>query len=168
MAKEVVTFKVDGVDQFAAAIRQLNDKLRKRVLGAAVAAGAAEVVKEAKQTNAFKDQTGALRAAIRQRRSTKYSRQDFEVRHVGVFKNKTGKYANNKANRRLGRVGKKYREDPPEYYWRFLEFGTVRMGAKPFLRPAFQASQSRAVERLKARLSQKLEQAVKEVSWSKA
>ena len=33
-------------------------------------------------------------------------------------------------------------DDP--YYWRFVEFGTSKMPAKPFLRPAFTAKKEQA------------------------
>lgn len=32
------------------------------------------------------------------------------------------------------------------YYWLFVEFGTAKMPARPFLRPAFEASKERAVD----------------------
>jgi HK97 gp10 family phage protein len=32
------------------------------------------------------------------------------------------------------------------FYWRFIEFGTVKMGARPFLRPAFDGGKGEAVE----------------------
>lgn len=159
-----VTIKVDGLAELRESIRKLEGAMRKRVLGAAVAAGALVVVKEAKKTTAFKDRSGDLRAAIKQRRSTRDSKQDFEVRHVGVFKNKTGRYAKTKRNVRLGRAGKEYTQDPPEYYWRFLEFGTVKMGPKSFLRPALQSSKQVAIDRIKQRCAQKLNEEVKKLN----
>lgn len=45
-------------------------------------------------------------------------------------------YRNNKSNRQKGRVGKSYMGPGNVYYWRFLEFGTSKMKAQPFMRPA--------------------------------
>lgn len=158
-----VTIRVEGLADLKRRVQQLTEKTRKKVLGSAVAAGALVVVKEAKKTNAFQDQSGDLRAAIKHRRAWRLSRQDYEVRQVGVFKNKTGRYANSARNRRLGRAGKAYMEDPPEFYWRFLEFGTVKMQPRPFLRPAFESSKQRAVEALTKRLRQLLDEATREL-----
>lgn len=48
---------------------------------------------------------------------------------------------------------------PEAYYWKFLEYGTVRMDAAPFMRPAAEAEQSthgaamvRALEKANARM----------------
>lgn len=154
-----VRMKVEGLTDLKKRVEALTADMRKKVLGPACAAGALVVVKEAKKTTAFKDQSGDLRAAIKQRRSYRESKQDYEVRQVGVFKNKTGRYANNKRNVRLGRAGQAYAEDPPEFYWKFLEFGTVRDPAgKPFLRKAFHASKQRAADAIAARLKQKLDE----------
>ena len=34
------------------------------------------------------------------------------------------------------------------FYWKYLEYGTVKMGARPFLRPAAEAEQSAHAQRL--------------------
>ncbi len=160
-----VRMKVEGLAELKKQVEKLSSEMRKKALGAACAAGALVVVKEAKKTTAFKDQSGDLRAAIKQRRSSRESKQDYEVRQVGVFKNKTGRYANNKRNVRLGRAGKEYMEDPPEFYWRFLEFGTVRDPAgKPFLRKAFHSSKERAAEAMRKRLAQKLDEIARKLN----
>lgn len=36
------------------------------------------------------------------------------------------------------------------FYWRFLEFGTVHMSARPFIRPAAEAEQNAYIERWQA------------------
>ena len=41
-------------------------------------------------------------------------------------------------------VGKKQR-NLDAYYWRFVEFGTSKMGARPFMRPAFESSKDEAL-----------------------
>ena len=45
-------------------------------------------------------------------------------------------YVNNKRNRSAGRVGDTYEHGGNFFYFRFLEFGTSKMNARPFLRPA--------------------------------
>lgn len=155
--------KVEGLRELKANLDKLKDDVRKRVIGAAAAAGAVVIRDQAKKVHKWKSRTGSLQEAIKHRRSRKGSTQDYELRQIGVFKTKGGKYANNRANRRLERVGKEYQEDPPEYYWKFLEFGTVR-GIGPnefsFLRPAFNAKKEDAATRTKEVLAERIAKAV--------
>lgn len=58
------------------------------------------------------------------------------VMRVGVRGGAQIPYTNNAQNRRSGRVGKTYQTDGRVYYWRFLELGTSKQPATPFLRPA--------------------------------
>ncbi|EPQ0106643.1 HK97-gp10 family putative phage morphogenesis protein [Acinetobacter baumannii] len=58
------------------------------------------------------------------------------VMRVGVRGGARIPYTNNAQNRRAGRVGKTYQADGRVFYWRFLELGTSRQPATPFLRPA--------------------------------
>ena len=47
------------------------------------------------------------------------------------------KYANTKDNVRKHRAGKTYQVESPQFYGRFLEYGTSKMQAKKWLLPAF-------------------------------
>ncbi|MBJ9954370.1 hypothetical protein I5735_15155, partial [Acinetobacter baumannii] len=54
-------------------------------------------------------------------------------------------YVKSKDNVRKGLAGKKYKTDGDKqnpggdtFYWRFLEFGTQNMIARPFMRPSLQ------------------------------
>ncbi|OCY88155.1 HK97-gp10 family putative phage morphogenesis protein [Acinetobacter pittii] len=58
------------------------------------------------------------------------------VMRVGVRGGAQIPYTNNAQNRRSGRVGKTYQTDGRVFYWRFLELGTSKQPATPFLRPA--------------------------------
>jgi len=62
------------------------------------------------------------------------------------------------------RHGKKYQKQGKRgtlsqdaWYWRFLEFGTRKMAARPFLRPALEARRTQAVDAIKERLRQRIE-----------
>ncbi len=69
------------------------------------------------------------------------------VMRVGVRGGAQVPYTNNAHNRRSGRVGKTYQADGRVYYWRFLELGTSRQPATPFLRPALYESIEQVTER---------------------
>lgn len=46
------------------------------------------------------------------------------------------------------------------FYWRFLEYGTPRMAAKPFVRNSFDENRMIALERFKKRLKQNVDKVV--------
>lgn len=50
------------------------------------------------------------------------------------------------------------------FYWRFLEFGTAKMSARPFLRPAFEAQKENAVEVFRVMLADGVQAAAAEVA----
>ncbi|OKO99378.1 HK97-gp10 family putative phage morphogenesis protein [Xenorhabdus eapokensis] len=53
------------------------------------------------------------------------------------------------------------KDDPRNaYYWRFLENGTSKMAAQPFIRPAFDAKSDEAAEFAMKRLNQAIDEAL--------
>lgn len=68
-------------------------------------------------------------------------------RYIVTVKYKAKKYANNRANRRAGKVGSTYQNFGGFYYWRMQEFGFHHKGSgqfiqHAFMRPAFEANKS--------------------------
>lgn len=135
----VDTQEIKGFDDLAAKLRQIPDVMRKRVLRNALAAGARLVRDSAKadapvlQGSAPYRTPGTVKNAI----SVRTSKAARKLGDVGVFVNvrpaKGAIYRSGKLVRTSQR-GAKSKTDP--YYWRFLEFGTTRMDARPFLKPA--------------------------------
>lgn len=125
--------RIDGLRETIAELRGLPDKLRKRALRNALAAGG-RVVRDAARKAApvinpadpmvLKGyrKPGTLKRAIVVRTSKRARRGG----DLGVFVNV--RPANGAAK------GAKNPKDP--FYWRFVEFGTKRTRPKPFLRPA--------------------------------
>lgn len=89
--------------------------------------------------------TGALEKSITIKRRRPRAGVNGEVFTVGISKVK-GTYGDTKKNRRSGKVGNQYDQLPPTFYAWFLEFGTERMRAHPFMRPAFDAKKQEAVD----------------------
>lgn len=103
----------------------------------ALAKGAKRIRDRARQMAPVR--TGALRNNIIMIRDRSPQRSGGNERYlVGVRGGAKAKYADTKRNRRQGRVGAEYNKSSETYYWRFIEFGTVKMSPKPFLRPAFE------------------------------
>lgn len=131
-------------------LRQLPAKLQKRAVKSALRKGAT-VIKKAAQKNAkrFDDQATANKVwkeiTVRAGSRSENRRAKGTVMHVGV-KGGAKRYVDNKANRRLGRVGGSYEGPGAVYYWRFLEFGTAKMRAQPFMRPAMSEHWQQAMD----------------------
>ena len=133
MAGEVV--RIEGLDELKRKLSEVPKAMRKRVLRTALAAGAREVRDVAKRNapvltlgtslNTPYRKPGTVKQAIRVRTS----KADRRAGDVGVFVNVRPAKA--------GQRGAKNPNDP--FYWRFLEFGTKKMPARPFLQRATSA-----------------------------
>ncbi len=78
---------------------------------------------------------------------------------IGV-KGGARRYTNNARNRRARRVGQSYEGPGKVYYWRFLEFGTQKMKAQPFMRPALSENVEQVMDVVAAELDTQLTQLV--------
>ena len=133
MAGEVV--RIEGLENLKRKLAEVPKAMRKRVLRTALAAGAREVRDVAKRNapvmtlgtslNAPYRKPGTVKQAIRVRTS----KADRRAGDVGVFVNVRPA--------KSGQRGAKNPNDP--FYWRFLEFGTRKMPARPFLQRATSA-----------------------------
>ena len=101
--------------------------------------------------------TGQLEAGIAAFRGK--APKGVAIHRVGV-RGKRQKYANTAQNRRLRRVGKTFQQDTRNSkVARFLEFGTAKMSARPFVKPAFERNVSAAIDAIKDRLAKAVEDA---------
>jgi HK97 gp10 family phage protein len=151
--------KVEGLKELQEALKALPAEIQKRPLRSAVSAGAKVIVDEAKR-RAPQGETGNLRKALYRYRSRSQSGTGKETFLVGVRKGKK-QYADTAKNRRLSRVGKKYTVEGEAFYWRFLEFGTSKMAARPFLRPAFESKKMEALDTIKKKLAEAIDRTAK-------
>ena len=133
MAGEVV--RIEGLDELKRKLSEVPKAMRKRVLRNALAAGAREVRDVAKRNAPVMTLGTSLKAPYRKPGTVKQairvrtSKADRRAGDVGVFVNVRPAKA--------GQRGAKNPNDP--FYWRFLEFGTKKMPAKPFLQRATSA-----------------------------
>ena len=133
MAGEVV--RIEGLDELKRKLAEVPKAMRKRVLRTALAAGAREVRDVAKRNAPVMTLGTSLKAPYRKPGTVKQairvrtSKADRRAGDVGVFVNVRPAKA--------GQRGAKNPNDP--FYWRFLEFGTKKMPARPFLQRATSA-----------------------------
>jgi HK97 gp10 family phage protein len=144
MASDGIFVRLEGVEELRRALANAAASIRKKaVRGALREAG--KVIQAAAKANApvlmvptpyRKPGTVKKRITVR---ASKFARK---AGNEGVYVNV--RPLNGKAQvKRYGKAGAKNPNDP--FYWRFLEFGTKFMKARPFLRPAADAKGSEAI-----------------------
>lgn len=156
------TIRVAGLQELRAALLTLPKRFDRRVLNAALMAGGRIVAAE-----------GSSRAPVlRQpdpRRRAGTLRRNVRARPVRPFPGRTAtvivsvRQLSRKARvafktsqfARGRRVSSADNPNDP-FYWRFVELGTSKMPAQPFLRPALAAKRAEALEAFRLRMSQRL------------
>ena len=152
--------QVQGLDQLAKALRELPQRVARNGLRAAVYAGAKVIRDEAKlqapvatgDLGANQPPPGTLKRSVIMKQIPELSGAQKQTFFVTV-----------RHGKKYRKQGKKGNLSQDAWYWRFVEFGTVKMSARPFLRPAFDMKKHEAVTVIKNRLAQRIEQAAQEL-----
>ena len=131
----VIRTRIEGADALDRLLKQLPEKVARNVLRGAVRKGAKVVEAEMRQ-RAPVGPTGNLKASITQR-GVKTKDKRMLTRRVGSFKGG-------------GLKG---------YHAHFIEFGTVKMAARPFLRPAWDQTKGEALKVMGKELGRGIEKA---------
>jgi HK97 gp10 family phage protein len=139
MASTVI-IKIEGLEGIKQAMKDLSNEVNKRIARSATLAGT-QIVKEAAIKNA-PVLTGNLKKNIVLKRDTKTNLTSEFLVTV-----RQGKRTKKQIAQGLGDA----------FYAKFLEYGTVKTPAQPFLRPAFdnnkEAAANAIIERLKTGIS---------------
>jgi HK97 gp10 family phage protein len=167
MMAKGVTVKVAGLSELGKNFAAFSKEIKGKLLRNACRKAALEVRDAARANIVAKGlvKTGAMKEAVAARRMSRASSPGKEVFAVGVFKISGKKYANTKHNVRKQRVGKGYDVDPPEFYWKFQEFGTVRgIRPTPFLAPAFDQKKNGSPETMRRVLADGMNRATRRLA----
>lgn len=152
--------RVEGLAQLERNIedlaRTIGDKQATGIIASALRATANIVKDAAKQRVPVK--TGMLRDSLVVRKSRT---GDGDIGVDVSIKSINKKYANNKKNRRSGRAGKKYKMPGMTFYAYFIERGTSKMRAQPFIRPAIDATKTLLPIAFQKNLAKAIERKVK-------
>lgn len=152
---------ITGLDETLKALRALpraisgkNGGPLRRALFAAAKVVKAEVMQAAPV------RTGLLKGSIATFRD-RHPEQIGANEHytIGIRKQRK-KFRENYRNGRLGRIGKSYTTLGASFYGKFVEFGTSKMAAHPFMRPAFEATKQQAVTAFEDALRKEVDKAV--------
>ena len=150
--------EISGLAELTAQLRALPQEMQKRIMKGAVATAAAiirqEAVIRAPQYTGPVSQghppPGTLKKAIYQTRLTEQCTETVETWAVKV---RHGKKA------QTHRV-KGVETNLDAYYATWVEYGTVKMSARPFMRPAFEAKKDAAVDAMGTYIAFKLPEIV--------
>ncbi len=156
---------IEGLDGLLQALQALPREIASKNGGPARAALArgAKIIRDEARVLVPKD-TGAVAANIVMKRDGRPDRFGVNERYTVGVRGGAKRYANTKRNVRKGRAGKEYKTAGNTYYWRFLEFGTEKQRAQPFLRPAFESKQQEAMNAIVDTLTKGIARAAKKVA----
>lgn len=143
-----VSVKVNGIDELKRALAALPSKIRRKALVKALRSAAKVVLGEARARVPLLATPVAYRTRglLKKQLTVRTSKESRQQGNVGVFVNvrpaaaakfkSLGKIAGIRVRikKTESKRGAKSPLDP--YYWRFVEFGTKKMTARPFLQPA--------------------------------
>ena len=142
--------RIEGLRELNAALARLPRELDRKVLNAALMAGARPMVETIKARAPV--DTGTLARNIRARPVRPYPGTTATV-EIGV--RRLNKRQVNLLREKARKAGQSPRVNA--WYWRFLEFGTSKMPARPFMRPGFEAQKLGVIESIKLALARRIE-----------
>lgn len=143
---------VAGLADLKRALELLPQRVAKNALRGAVNAGATVIRKEAAMLAPVR--TGRMKRAVYQKWIREQSGPTQATYYVAVRAGK--QYRAITKRRRVKGQTVVVTSNQDAFYWKFVEFGTSKMSARPFLRPAFEVRKSEAVERIKSYLAERI------------
>jgi len=137
--------QINGLADLEKRLLAFPDKLASNILSGAIRAGAVVIQKEARERAPRSDkahylgkgskrvliQPGTLKKSIKVRKAPRKTRS-VPIEYWVYVSKKT-------------------------WYWKFPEFGTSKMAAQPFMRPAFEIMKEKATERIREYLAARIE-----------
>lgn len=146
--------EIKGLDEIVKNLKKLNAKEIKKIMTKATRAGAGEIRNEAKKNakalnNPNTPENISKNIVVR---SGKNKAKDDVMMRVGILggAKDMSKYGEIKGAGKGNHGG-------DTFYWRFLEFGTSKMQAKPFMRSAMMSKQQQAFDKTVQKAKQELE-----------
>lgn len=171
-----VEVKMSGLDGVLNTLRQLPPEIVSkrggpvrralakgaRLIAEQARANVRAIVAEPNKDGKATKSTGALEKAIRvNRRKLTQIRGERYIVWLGKL---SRQYANTRRNVRVGKAGQEYDVEPPQFYGRFLEYGTSRMRPHPWLRPAVEKKGAEAIATIESALIADIERIVKRLA----
>lgn len=147
-----IEVQLTGFRELAEALKRLGPRVAKNTLRRAVSSGAVLVRNDARQKAPV--DTGEMRKDIQVKREKDQQNGPLSAKY-SVFV-RSGKKS------RLS--GKARGVDKDSFYWKFVEFGTSKMGARPFMATAFEAKKEDALKAIGEKLDEGIQKAAHELA----
>jgi HK97 gp10 family phage protein len=155
---------IAGLKELAAALHELPIAMARKQMAGPVSKGAALIRDEARrlapvyhgEVSEGHPPPGTLKKAIVMKRERADTKAEVVARFIVAVR----------SGKKFQHVGKKG-TNLDAYYWKFVEFGTSKMAARPFLRPAFEQEKGRALEVIVAGLRRGLEDEATRLAWGR-
>jgi HK97 gp10 family phage protein len=138
---------VQGFKELAEKMKQMAPRLAKNGLRAAVSAAAAVVRNEAR--NLAPVDTGEMKRDIQMKRERDKRGSADLVASYSVYV---------RAGKKSRLSGRARGVDKDSHYFRFVELGTSKMRAQPFLRPALELRKEDAIDAMRDKLDQRIQE----------
>jgi HK97 gp10 family phage protein len=144
--------RVEGLDVFAQALKLLPKNVARNVLRGSVSAGAKIIADEAKAK--APTYTGSVTKGHPPPGTLKRSIVRKQIKELSDLTKQTFVVAVRKG-KKYQKQGKSGNLSQDAFYATWVEFGTSKMAAKPFLRPAFEAKKNEAVDAMAAYIAKR-------------
>lgn len=136
--------KVDGLSQIQAALSKLGRKTANKIAVKAMRSGGVIVREQARRNVPVLSQSTPYRRAGTLKKAIKSSTKVLKNGKIGTVIRVKGLTAKQRAAFKAKNASSGAYNPKDPFYWRFVEFGTSKMPAKPFMRPAFEQSKEKA------------------------
>lgn len=151
------TVKIHGLDGVRKALRALPKEVAKRELLKALTPGA-RLIKRAAISRA-----PSGRSFVRKLRGKTWDHKHGTLKKSIAVRNEKKKFLRDRAKKRIGVLSSSRDPNIGAWYWRFVEFGTSRVQAQPFLVPAFEETKYQANKLIKVALIKGVERQARRV-----
>lgn len=166
--------EIKGLPELRRKLKLLPEELRLRGFRSGMRA-AAKVVEAAAKLNARQVNDPETAEDIADNITTRFSPKAYKQGRIMFRVGLSGgarQYAKTKENVRKGRAGKQFQTGGSfiggqpggdTWYWRFLEFGTSRQAARPFMRPALENNAEVVAEVAQTEITKAIDRAVRKL-----
>lgn len=146
------TITITGLADLEKRLLDFPDKIARKILNGAIRAGAVVIQREARDVAPRSDESHYLGKGIKR----------VEIQPGSL-----------KKGVRVRKAPRRSKTQPVEYwvyvskklwYWKFVEFGTSKMSAQPFMRPAFEAKKQEALDKIREYLAARIDKEAAKVT----
>lgn len=150
---KITRTRMTGLKELKERLKKVSDDMINKG-GRSALRSAANVIRKEAQINAAKFDDPTTPERIADNVVVRWDRKTFKKTGNPAFKVGVIGGAKGGANKKQGKGG-------DTFYWRFLEFGTENMAAKPFMRPAMDSQQQQAIDKFVEAYKKQLDKVLK-------